>query len=119
MVAADGHVYQVIGERSVRELESRIRTSFAPVTCFRLDSTDRFAAGERVTAMERSLNRQRTSNNLLYAITIGGRFSRTRARMVRPAAELNLLAKVTADQREFAPQDPCGTLVSFPRVKLS
>jgi acetolactate decarboxylase len=113
MVALDGGFYQVRGRGEVSLAADTTEVPFAVVTDFRAERT--FTLG-RIASLEdlaTQLDRQRATDNLFYAVRIGGHFSRIKARAISKTESGVPLIEAAAHQVEYELADVAGTLVGF------
>src|SRR4051812_5470448 len=113
MVALDGGFYQVRGRGEVNLAADTTEVPFAVVTDFRAERT--FTLG-RISSLEdlaAQLDRQRATDNLFYAVRIGGHFSRIKARAISKTESGVPLIEAAAHQVEYELADVAGTLVGF------
>src|SRR5215216_408220 len=113
MLALDGHVYQVLGDGSVRDAGDEARVPFAVVTEFRAERELTIDRVESFDDLGAQLDRRRDTGNLFFAVRIDGHFAYIRTRALCKTASGVSLVDATAHQPEFALTDVSGTAVGF------
>ena len=113
MVVVDGRFFQVRSDGTVTEVGDQIRTPFAVITKFDPGPPVTIGDCPSVAELYDRLDRQRTSDNLFYAIRIDGAFDLVRTRAVPRTAEGVPLVEAAAHQPEFQLRNVHGTLVGF------
>jgi acetolactate decarboxylase len=113
MVALDGGFYQVRGRGEVSEAADTTEVPFAVVTDFRAERTFRLETIDSFNDLAAQLDRQRTTDNLFYAVRIDGRFARIKARAISKTESGVPLVEAAAQQLEYELSDVAGTLVGF------
>ena len=113
MLALDGHVYQVLGDGSVREARDDARAPFAVVTEFHPEREFTVDRVESFDELVVQLDSRRDTGNLFFAVRIDGHFAQIRTRALCKTASGVSLVDATAHQPEFALDDVSGTAVGF------
>jgi acetolactate decarboxylase len=113
MLALDGHVYQVLGDGSVREARDDARAPFAVVTEFHPEREFTVDHVESFDELVVQLDSRRDTGNLFFAVRIDGHFAQIRTRALCKTASGVSLVDATAHQPEFALDDVSGTAVGF------
>jgi acetolactate decarboxylase len=113
MVALDGGFYQVRGRGEVSEAADTTEVPFAVVTDFRSERAFTLEQIESLDDLASQLDRQRTTDNLFYAVRIDGRFARIKARAISKTEIGVPLVEAAAQQLEYELSDVAGTLVGF------
>jgi acetolactate decarboxylase len=113
MLALDGRVYQVRSDGVVLEPPDDAKVPFAVMTSFKPDVSVEVTAFDGFDDLCARLDCLRPTDNLFYAASIAGRFSRMRTRAAGKAAPGVSLVDATARQAEFIFTDVEGTLAGF------
>ena len=113
MLALDGHVYQVLGDGSVREARDDARAPFAVVTEFRTEREFTIDRVESFDDLAAQLDSRPDTGNLFFAVRIDGQFAQIRTRALCKTASGVSLVDATAHQPEFVLSDVGGTAVGF------
>ncbi len=113
MVALDGGFYQVRGHGEVSEAADTTEVPFAVVTDFRSERAFTLEQTESLDDLASQLDRQRTTDNLFYAVRIDGHFARIKARAISKTESGVPLVEAAAQQTEYELTDVAGTLVGF------
>jgi acetolactate decarboxylase len=113
MVALAGGFYQVRGRGAVSEAADRTEVPFAVVTDFRAERAFALEKIDSFDDLAAQLDRQRTTDNLFYAVRIDGRFARIKARAISKTESGVPLVEAAAQQLEYELTDVSGTLVGF------
>jgi acetolactate decarboxylase len=113
MVVVDGHVFQVRGDGSVREVGDEVLTPFATVAQFRPDAEIMLKRCPHFTSLTEAFDQLRPTENMFFSLRVDGYFDyiRTRA-LCRMEAGTKLIDAATV-QPEFEYRNVYGTLVGF------
>jgi acetolactate decarboxylase len=113
MVALEGGFYQVRGRGNVGEAADTTEVPFAVVTDFRAERDFALETIASFDDLAAQLDKERTTDNLFYAVRIDGRFARIKARAISKTESGVPLIKAAAQQAEYTLTDVGGTLVGF------
>ncbi|MDO5322230.1 MAG: acetolactate decarboxylase [Bacteroidia bacterium] len=116
MIVLDGHVYQALGDGSVRIADDGDTTPFSTVTWFEADITDELNPFENVSALERQLDSIVYGNgrNFIYALRLDIDACDVTFRSELPMEKpYGPLSEVLPDkQRSFSCRNTGGTVVA-------
>ena len=113
MVALDGEFYQVHASGKIEKPDDSALVPFAVVTNFRPARRAKLPAFNSLTELTALLDGFRRSDNLFFAVRMGGSFASVRTRAACKAEEGTSLVTATAHQAEFTMRDTTGTIVGF------
>jgi acetolactate decarboxylase len=109
MVILDGEIYQAKG--NVRRRSDDFLVPFASVTHFHEDAAFQIDEVECLKEIELACDPRRISENLFYAIRVGGLFGAVHARAVHPVPQGTRLLDAAKTELEFDFHNVEGTLV--------
>lgn len=113
MILIDGHCYQARSDGSVTEADDAELTPFATVTSFIADSTHTIADISSFAELTSALDSLRSSDNVIVAVRITGRFETLTLRAACKHQPGTDLVAATADQGVFDLPDITGTILGF------
>ncbi len=109
----DGHCYRAGSDGSVNEVDNEVTVPFWLTARFHPDVTAVLDRVARWAELESRLAALRSTDNLIAAILIEGRFDRVHARVACTTAAGTGLVEATSHQAEFTWTDVEGTLLGF------
>jgi acetolactate decarboxylase len=113
MIVLDGEVFQMHADGIIKRRVDEFAVPFAQVCQFTPTQTCSFPQVENLGGLETVCTRLRTSENLLYAFRIEGRFDVMHARTVRRGPEGASLESAGAEEVKFTWNNVNGCLVYF------
>jgi len=114
MVALDGVFYQIQADGKALRLEGSSLSPFATVTLFNEGPTVSIPRAMGYELFQAFLDSKRSSENLIYAIKVDGKFSSLKVRSAaRQQKPYPVLTEAIKDQKVFELKDQEGTLVGF------